>query len=394
VRSLARVHGWAGAVWLALAGGAGLGFLARDVLALGRVEVALAWIGGAVAGAACAPGGRRRPPPRAALGPERGQATIEWTALVLLGALALGALLSFGAPLDGRSFGGFLAHRVACAAAGGCRDGDRALVRAYGAAGAALVRAHAPNVVYEPGERQLPVDWRRCRRPRCADAPDERDLDVHRSRAGERATVFTRVLRRGGRTFLQYWLYFPDSNTALAGSDRAWEAAWLVPRMLGVVSAAPRYPGFHRDDWEGYVVRIDPDGSAWARASSHGRWQGCKDARCAGRWAPRSGWTRVSRGSHAGHIPMRTRVERRGAPAGGSGGRFAGFASVRRRRTPLLPGPQLRERTSTSEGLRLIPLEAPGARRDRRGRPYRSNAGGIDPPWRKEVYRDPLSDRS
>ncbi len=36
-----------------------------------------------------------------------------------------------------------------------------------------LVRAHAPNVVYEPGERQIPVDWRCCRRPECADAPDE-----------------------------------------------------------------------------------------------------------------------------------------------------------------------------------------------------------------------------
>ena len=40
--------------------------------------------------------------------------------------------------------------------------------------------------------------------------PDARGLDVHRSEAGERATVFTRVVRRGGRTYLQYWLYYPN----------------------------------------------------------------------------------------------------------------------------------------------------------------------------------------
>jgi hypothetical protein len=395
VSALARMQRWATAVWLALAGGAGLGYLARDVMALGQPEVALAWVGGCVAGAACAPGGRQRPPPpprSRELGSQRGQATVEWTALVLMSALALGALLTFGPRADARSFAGFIAHRFVCVTAGGCRDGDRALVRAYGPAATALVRGYAPNLVYEPGERQLPVDWRRCRRRRCADAPDERDLDVHRSHVGERATVFTHVLRRGGRTFLQYWLYFPDSNTSLAGSDRAWEAAWLVPRMLGLLHAAPRYPGYHRDDWEGYVVRLDPDGSAWVRAGSHGHWQGCKDADCVGRWAARTGWTRVSRGSHAGHIPMRVHLDRR-SPSGG-GERFAGFGALEHRRTPLLPGPGLHERTTTSEGLRLIPLEAPAARRDRRGRPYRPNAEGIDPPWRKEAYRDPLGNRS
>jgi hypothetical protein len=393
VSALARVHGWASAAWTAVAGGAGLGFLARDVLALGRLEVALAWVGGALAGAACGPCGPPRRRARAGPGSQRGQATIEWTALVLAGALALGALVSLGTPLDGRSLGGFLAHRLACAAAGGCRDGERALVRAYGARDAALVRAHAPNLVYEGGERQLPVDWRRCRRARCALAPDEPRLDVHGSATGGRATAFTRVLRRNGRTFLQYWLYYPESNTALAGSDRAWEAAWLVPRMLGLVAVAPRYPGFHRDDWEGYLVRLDPDGDAWVRAGSHGRWRGCKDGGC-GRWVGHTGWLRVSRGSHAGHIPMGTRLVRRGDPAKGSAGRFAGFGPVRRRRTPLLPGPGAGERTTTSEGLRLIPLEVPAARRDRRGRPYRARGEGIVPPWRKEAYRDPLSDRS
>ena len=281
---------------------------------------------------------------------------MEWSALVLLVSLALGGLLTLAPGSDGRSLGGFLAHRIACAAAQGCRDGDAALVRAYGAQGAALVRAHAPDIVYERGERQLPVDWRRCRRRRCANAPDERRLDAHRSARGERATVFTRVLRRGGRTYLQYWLYYPDSNTTVLGSDEAWEAAWLIPTVGGLLAEPPSYPGFHRDDWEGYVVRLDPDGSAWVRASSHGQWQGCKERACRGRWTAETRWTRVSRGSHAGHIP--------------------------------LPHPDPRERTSTSAGLRLIALES----LDRRA--YRPSAEGIAPPWRKKVYRDPEDDGS
>jgi hypothetical protein len=104
-------------------------------------------------------------------------------------------------------------------------------------------------------------------------------------------------------------------------------------------------------------VRLEPDGSAWVRASSHGHWQGCKERDCRGEWTARTGWTRVSRGSHAGHIP-------------------------------LPPGGDLDERTTTSEGLRMIPLET----HDRRG--YRSHAEGVRPPWRKKAYRAPESDES
>ena len=66
----------------------------------------------------------------------------------------------------------------------------------------------------------------------------------------------------------------------------------------------------------------------------------------------------MSRGSHAGHIPE------------------------------LLPGAGLEERTTTAEGLRLIPLET----HDRRA--YRPLAEGIRPPWEKEVYEEPESDSS
>lgn len=110
-------------------------------------------------------------------------------------------------------------------------------------------------------------------------------------------------------------------------------------------------------------MRLDPDGSAWVRAGSHGGWQGCKQRRCRNEWTAKTGWTRVSRGSHAGHIPLQDGQ-------------------------PLLPGVRLNERTSTSEGLRLIPLETLDRRR------YRPNAEGIRPPWRKDAYRDPESDGS
>jgi hypothetical protein len=402
---LEGVHTWASRLWLVLICAGGLGFVARDLLGASHPVVALAWIAGAALGAGTVVGGRRRGPPRPPSerrgppgppwerggrphpssqrgGPprspserhgrprppsERGQASVEWVGVVLLCSLSLGALASVGPSLDGRSFGGFLAHRFACSARGGCDDGGGALARAYGARGAALVRKHAPNLVYERGERQLPVDWRSCRRPQCASAPDEPDLDVHRSDTGERATVFTRLLRRGGRTYIQYWLYYPDSNTTFAGADKAWEASWLLPRIKRLVTGSGDWFGYHRDDWESVHVRLDPDGSTWVRASSHGHYQGCNEKECRNRWTRAGGWARVSRGSHAGHIPMRKEDGRR---------------------TPAYPGPDLHERTTTAEGLRLIPLETHDRRR------YRRHDERVAPPWRKDAYHDPRSGES
>ena len=313
---------------------------------------------------------------------ESGQATVEWTGLLLVVCLVAGGAAAVAPVVDGRSFGGFLAHRLVCAVRGGCRDGQVALARAYGSRDAALVREHAPGLVYEQGERQLPVDYLRCRRPACARAPDDRDLDAHRTDAGERATVFTRVLRRGGTTYVQYWLYYPDSNTSWASSDEIWERNRLLPLIGRLVRGTGDYPGFHEDDWEGYQIRIDPDGRIWARASSHRHYQGCKQPACRNRWMGASGWTRVSRGSHAGHIPGELstppRPRLRAAPPRPRRPRFS----------PSLPGVDLRERTSTAEGLRLIPLES----RDPNG--YRPRDDDVTPPWAKEVYLDPESGKS
>ena len=79
--------------------------------------------------------------------------------------------LAGGAPavaprVDGRSFGGFLAHRIVCAVRGGCRRRRRRARARVRAADAELVRDHAPGLVYEPGERRCRSTTARCRSPR------------------------------------------------------------------------------------------------------------------------------------------------------------------------------------------------------------------------------------
>lgn len=276
---------------------------------------------------------------------------MEWIALVALLMLALGGLLAALPTVDGRSFGAALAHRVTCAVKGDCDDDD--LRRIYGVADADLVRRHLQGLVFEPGERQIPVDWRNCRAVDCALAPDDRDLDVHRSESGLPLTVFTRLSRRGDRRYIQYWFYYPDSNTNWAGSDKIWKYS-PVGQINHAITGSDRYPGFHQDDWEGAIVRVEADGRAAVRVTSHGHWQWCKQRRCVGHWGPATGWTRVSRGSHAGHVPIDGE-----------------------------PGNGLRERTATAEAIRLIPLE--GIDKDR----YRRLAPGISPPWEKDAYVNP-----
>ena len=306
---------------------------------------------------------------------QSGQTTVEWTGVVLLVALALGAVLAVGPRVDGRSFGGFLAHSLACAVRGGCEDGRSDLVRIHGAGDAELLRRYAPGLVYEPGTFVLPVDPRECRSHDCADAPDDPDLDAHFSKRGRvPATAFTHVARVDGDTYLQYWLYYPDSTSTVGNIAGAWNTVSRAVTKAGG-DAKESYPGFHPDDWESVQVKIDRGGRAWVRASSHHAYQGCKRPVCKNEWTPLTGWSRVSRGSHAGHIPLR---ERGGGP---DLSREHGLRWLRPEYTPSYPGVDLRERTTTAGGLRLLPVDV--LPRDMRFR--------VSPPWRKEVYRDPRS---
>ena len=279
---------------------------------------------------------------------ERGQAALEWVGIVLLVCLACAAAVATGVgAIDGRPYGAELVRAIVCAARGGCDDGDDELAAVYGEDDAALVRQHLPNLVYEPRTRTIPVDFRECRSHDCSDAPDEEGLDVHWGRGGTPATVFTRLIRDGGETFIQYWLYYPDSTTTVAGSAAFWNT--VVKRA---VKRDWGYPGHHPDDWESVQVRIDRSGRAEIRASSHHRYNGCEPRRyCREDWTESGGWSRVSYGSHAGHIPQ-----------------------------PLDPD----ERTTTAAGIRLVPLE--GLTAEERATPFE-----VTPPWDKDVYRDPRS---
>jgi len=295
---------------------------------------------------------------------EDGQAIVEWMGLVAVVALILTAAIAARPEVDGRSLGGLIASRLSCSIGDGCAGRDRALEAAYGPSDAALVRTHLPGLVYEPGERQVPVDWRKCRDTGCAVAPDDIDLDVHRTDAGDRVTAFTRLVKRGDQRYIQYWFYYPDSNTTLASSDRIWRHSPLL-RLGGLVlNGSTEYPGYHRDDWEAASVRVGDGGHPAIRVTSHGHWQWCKRSRCRERWGPSSGWTRVSRGSHAGHVAVGSRDRAQ------------------------LPGVDLHERTTTPESVRLVPLETI----DRAA--YRRLDPDIAPPWLKDAYRDPDSPRS
>jgi hypothetical protein len=152
------------------------------------------------------------------------------------------------------------------------------------------------------------------------------------------------MVRWRGNTYVQYWTYYPDSNTTLAKSDWLWR---LLP-------GAGAYPGYHRDDWEAIAIRVDRDGRFATRVTSHGHWQSCKHSHCRGRWGKATGWARVSRGSHAGHIPLELADER----------------------------------TSTPDAIRLVPLETVDRRRYRRLDP------DIAPPWEKDAYENPESSGS
>jgi hypothetical protein len=61
---MGRVHRLATVAWSVVAAGAGLGFVARDLLGLPGLAVALAWVAGAIAGGLAAAWARDFPAPR------------------------------------------------------------------------------------------------------------------------------------------------------------------------------------------------------------------------------------------------------------------------------------------------------------------------------------------
>jgi hypothetical protein len=266
---------------------------------------------------------------------EAGQSAVEWSALVLIVAVALAGLGYAVNRAEAWRLGDALVEAIVCAVGDGCPVGS--VEDAYGAELARTLHRFTPNILYEQRSAQLPVDFRRCRTVDCANGAD-RAAPIAESDLGLPVTAFTHVIDRrpaGGSLYLQYWLYFPESFSAGVG------------RRLGPLSQY--WPGYHADDWEGYQVRVGPGDQVSARASAHGRYRGSKYS---DGWSPRTGWYRVSGGSHAGHLVVR--------PDG--------------------------ERTTPASELRLVPLE--GLRTTDL---YRFE---VSPPWRKAVYQHPESDAS
>ena len=208
-----------------------------------------------------------------------GQATVEWSALLLVTAVLLAGLGYAVAQTQAWGTGEGILHSIVCAVRGDCDDDPRALERAYGAEVAGLVRRYSPNVAYERSSAALPIDFRRCREQECANGPND-PVEIERSSAGLPVTAFTRVVDRreaGGALYIQYWFYDPESLTAGIG------------RMFG-----DRWPGYHADDWEGVQLMLRPDRPVLARATSHGGYSSG--------WQRWSGWYWVAGGSHAGRV--------------------------------------------------------------------------------------------
>lgn len=154
-------------------------------------------------------------------------------------------------------------------------------------------------------------------------------------------------------------MYYPDSTWL--GPARALSRAPVIGGTpLGRL--AGRASGHHADDWESVQIRIGQDGTVMARASAHNgyagraRWPNLNELprQPPGRhrtaaWTPRTGWARVTRGSHAGRIPS---------------------------------GPADDERRTASNGIVLVPIETLSAA-------DRATGFAIVAPWRKPVYTDP-----
>ena len=200
---------------------------------------------------------------------QRGQASVEWIALlyVVVSALVVvGVTAAHVLPLGL----GNAAHRRTTR--------PDSVTEAYGGDTATLVRRSAPGLVYESGLLDAPVDPRACRVVACAQ--------------NAKPVLFTHVIHRGPVTYVQYWEYYPDS---------AWH---------GIA-------GKHADDWESVQIRVNADGTTDARASAHHGYTGERIGpdlnlnQVNSNWVPErwrwgwtrwTGWLRVARHSHAGFV--------------------------------------------------------------------------------------------
>lgn len=306
-------------------------------------------------------------------GGERGQATVEWVGVVCLFALLFAAILALaGLRPAGTSLAEAIAQRILCAVSlsGEC-ERTSALVSQYGRDVAALVADHAPQIFYEPGEAEIPVDFRRCRQVACDTAAASGEASrtsegipvaafVHVVDCREDALASSRAAgydcdgERDGNLYIQYWTYYADSVVTFRGVPIA------------------ELSGTHADDWEGYQVRIAPAGNL-ARASSH---HGYNYVQSPGNWS-----------SDAGVGPLNDIVEALGGrPEGGWGPETGSFYVSSGSHAGNVRDDSIgHERWTPADRIELIPIEA---------LPDSDAAAtfSVTPPWQKGVYHDPESE--
>lgn len=285
----------------------------------------------------------------------RGQSTLEWVGLITLIAALMAAFTAAGLRVPGAGLAHSVSTKILCAASlsGGCA-GEGSLEAAYGNEVADLVRAGAPTLMYGRDMLGLPVDYRTCRSPYCADGTGEGA--VEESTAGEPVTLFTRVVERDGSTYVQYWAYYPES-ASLRGAPVLEEK------------------GYHLHDWESVQVRVGPDGTVSQRASSHA---GYNHSRSATNWGSDMGWGFLTDATEA--VGLREEGGW-GEPTGRyliAGGSHAGNVAGD------LGSGEYPSYTPASL-IRLVPLET--VRNGPLARPARFDP--INPPWEKEVWTDP-----
>jgi len=142
---------------------------------------------------------------------ERGAASVEHAALVLLAALvacAVIALFAVGRPGGDASLASSIAFKQRCAVRYPDPCWEDPLTDAYGRGLAGAVRALAPAPAPLTGPDGIPlagVDYRRCRQVSCAAWAGPRLTASNR-----RTTAFTAVAESGsGRIAIEYWIYRP-----------------------------------------------------------------------------------------------------------------------------------------------------------------------------------------
>ncbi len=291
---------------------------------------------------------------------QAGQATAEYVGLILLVAMviALGVTLA-GAILPRPGIARTVAAKLLCAV-GGAGECEHVpglpalspLERVYGEELAAMLIEQAPDIYFEDDDFvSMPVDYRECRQRSCADSINPGHVRL--TQTGLRPTSYVHVIdcrepaepdggrvcdgARSGHVYLQYWLYYPDSETHGLG----------------------RLGGYHHDDWESFQVRVDATGAV-ARASSHrgynGRGGGLASVASDAGWKKEPGWDTILNTLHV------------------AAGSHAGMT---------LPSADDSREIPRSE-LRLVPLEPIAASDD--APPF-----AISAPWEKGVWVDPES---